>query len=272
MLTVEQLHAIEKLQKSCEKVDGIELKLNWEMLRQRDDRSMDFFYEENGELVAYLALYGFGSTVEVCGMVKPSERRNHYFSKLWREALLTIENKGFEKNLLNTPATSKSAKAWLANQPCAYAFSEFQMQWKEQLLQKSDDILLRKTQPEDFDFEVRLNVLAFNMTEVDAQLHNNRVKNSPSEHHFIIEVEGIAIGKIRVSRMNGEAHIYGFSVLPEFQGKGYGRKALQNVVKKEHDAGYSVHLEVETKNAHALRLYESIGFFVVHGQDYYLWK
>ena len=105
MLTVEQLHAIEKLQKSCEKVDGIELKLNWEMLRQRDDQSMDFFYEKHGELVAYLALYGFGSTVEVCGMVKPSERRNHYFSKLWREALLAIEKKGFEKILLNAPAS-----------------------------------------------------------------------------------------------------------------------------------------------------------------------
>ena len=57
------------------------------------------------------------------------------------------------------------------------------------------------------------------MTEADAQLHNNQVNNRPGEHHFIIEVDGIAIGKIRVSRMNGEAHIYGFSVLPEFQGK-----------------------------------------------------
>ena len=85
------------LQNACEKVDSIELKLNWEMLRQRVDQSMDFFYEENGELVAYLALYGFGSTVEVCGMVMPDERRNHYFSKLWREALLTIENTDSKK-------------------------------------------------------------------------------------------------------------------------------------------------------------------------------
>ena len=126
------------------KVDGIELKLNWEMLRQRDDQSMDFFYEKHGELVAYLALYGFGSTVEVCGMVKPSERRNRYFSKLWREALLAIEKKGFEKILLNAPEASKSAKAWLANQPCTHAFSEFQMRWEEQPLRESDEIRYEK--------------------------------------------------------------------------------------------------------------------------------
>ena len=88
MLTKEQLSAIEQLQKECEVADNIQLKLNWEMLRQRKDQSMDFFYEENGELIGYLALYGFGSTVEVCGMVKPGKRRKYHFSKLWSEAQL----------------------------------------------------------------------------------------------------------------------------------------------------------------------------------------
>ena len=72
--------------------------------------------------------------------------------------------------------------------------------------------------------------------------------------------------------MDGEAYIYGFAILPEFQGKGYGGKALRNIVKKEHDAGYSVGLDVEAKNMHALRLYENIGFKIIQAQDYYLWN
>lgn len=32
------------------------------------------------------------------------------------------------------------------------------------------------------------------------------------------------------------------------------------------------HDGVETKNAHALRLYESVGFKVVHAQDYYVYE
>lgn len=271
MLTDEQLNKIETLQNECEQVDAIRLKLNWDMLRQRDDQSMDFFHEEHGELVAYLALYGFGSTVEVCGMVKPCERRKHHFSALWLRAMRSIQDKGFQKILLNAPATSISAKEWLANQPCAYTFSEFQMRWEEQLLEESKDIFLRESQPEDSNFEVQLDVLAFNMTEADGKLHNERVKKNPDEHHFIIEVDRKKIGKIRVNRKDGEAFIYGFAVLPEFQGKGYGGKALRNIVKKEHEAGCSVQLEVETKNEHALRLYQQIGFKTLQGQDYYLW-
>jgi ribosomal protein S18 acetylase RimI-like enzyme len=272
MLTDEQLTKIKMLQNECEQADSIQLKLNWEMLRQRDNLSMDFFHEENGELIAYLALYAFGSTVEVCGMVKPCKRRNRHFSNLWLMALQTIQEKGFKKILLNAPASSISAKEWLANQPCAYTFSEFQMLWEQRQLVESGDILLRKSQPEDSDFEIRLDVLAFNMTERDARLHNERVKNNPDEHHFIIEVDKKEIGKIRVSRTDGDAYIYGFAVLPEHQGQGYGGKALRNIVKIEHEAGCSVQLEVETKNDHALRLYQQIGFKTVQGQDYYLWN
>jgi ribosomal protein S18 acetylase RimI-like enzyme len=272
MLTNEQLHNIEVLQKKCEQTDNIQLKLNWDMLRQRSDLSMDFFYEENGQLIAYLALYGFGSTVEVCGMVKPGNRRNHHFSDLWQKAHQVIEEKGFHKILLNAPASSVSAKEWLSTLACVYDFSEFQMQWAQQPLEASDDILLRPSQPADSTLEVKLDVLAFKMSEEDALLHYEDIKNRTEEHRFIIVAEGIDVGKIRVSRMDGEAYIYGFAILPEFQGKGYGGKALRNIVKIEHDAGYSIGLDVEAKNMHALRLYENIGFKIIQAQDYYLWN
>lgn len=270
MLTNEQLHAIEDLQKECEHADNIQLKLNWDMLRQRNDLSMDFFYEENGQLIAYLALYGFGSTVEVCGMVKPSNRRNHHFSPLWQQAFQVIQEKGFHKILLNAPASSASAKEWLATRACTYVFSEFQMLWANQTLEESQDILIRQSLPSDASFEIQLDVLSFQMSEEDAQHHYEDIKNRTEEHRFIIVAEGTDVGKIRVSQIDGEAYIYGFAILPELQGKGYGRKALRNIVKQQHEAGHSVGLDVEVKNNHALRLYESIGFKTVQAQDYYL--
>lgn len=72
-----------------------------------------------------------------------------------------------------------------------------------------------------------------------------------------------------MSRKDGEAWIYGFAILPEHQGKGIGSKVLRQVIKEESSAGYSVHLEVETKNDQALGLYKAVGFKVVHSQDYY---
>ena len=86
---------------------------------------------------------------------------------------------------------------------------------------------------------------------------------------MIIEAEGKTAEKMRVSELNGEAWIYGFAIFPELQGKGNGRKALSKVVKMEQQKGLPIFLEVEAKNTHALKLYESCGFRSYHSQDYY---
>jgi len=269
MLKESQLIAIKQLQKECEKTDGILLKLNWEMLREREGRQMDFFHEEDGELVAYLALFGFGSTVEVCGMVKPRNRRKGHFTELWQQALAPIEQYGFQTILLNTPSLSNTAKGWLASQPYSYAFSEYQMRWSEQPIEASDEVLIRVAKKSDANLEVKLDVLAFGMDEEDARSHLERIKERQDEQFLMIEADNRTVGKVRINRMDGEAWIYGFAILPEFQGRGYGRKVLRNIVKSEHDSGNQIWLEVEAKNNHALGLYESVGFEKMQGQDYY---
>ncbi|MBW9234800.1 GNAT family N-acetyltransferase, partial [Leptospira santarosai] len=119
------------------------------------------------------------------------------------------------------------------------------------------------------DMRIRLDIEAFGVPAEDAKAMESRIDSDEDTDMLMIEVNDLTIGKIRVKREDGQAWIYGFSILPEFQGKGTGRKVLQNVVRKQSELGHSVHLEVETKNAHALKLYESVGFEVVHAQDYY---
>jgi ribosomal protein S18 acetylase RimI-like enzyme len=269
MLKENKLIAIKKLQKECENADGIQLKLNWEMMRDREGRQMDFSYEKNGELIACLSLYGFGSTVEVCGMVIPRERRKGHFTRLWQQALATIEQYGFQTILLNAPSSSITAKKWLSIQPYTYAFSEYQMRWSEQPIEASDEVLIRVAKPRDANLEVKLDVLAFGMDEEDARSHLERIKERQDEQFLMIEADNITVGKVRINRMDGEAWIYGFAILPEYQGRGYGRKVLRNIVKSEHDAGNQICLEVEAKNSRALGLYESVGFVKMQGQDYY---
>lgn len=265
MLTTQQLADIEQLQKECEIHDHIQLKLNWEMLRDRNADPLDFFHYENGELAAFLGLYAFGSTVEVCGMVKPSERRKGHFHRLFQQGMERIRTNKYKKILLNAPAGSDTAKAFLSKQGAEYVLSEFQMEWQEMLLEETDGIFLRQSTPEDYEMRVRLSVTGFGLNEEDA-----RVMESKSDPDILmIDVHEGTVGKIRVSREEGQAWIYGFSILPEHQGQGIGRKVLRKVIKEQSSAGYSVHLEVETKNDHALGLYESVGFKVAHAQDYY---
>ncbi|SDO76043.1 Acetyltransferase (GNAT) family protein [Paenibacillus sp. yr247] len=97
------------------------------MLKNRESDQLDFFYYENDELIAFLGLYAFGSTVEVCGMVKPSERRKGHFDRLFQQGMERVEQNGYKKILLNASAGSEAVHAFLSKQGAEYAFSEYQM-------------------------------------------------------------------------------------------------------------------------------------------------
>lgn len=269
MRTIEELEAIKALQKAVEAHDKLEMKLNWEMLETREHDRMDFFHYEEGELVAFLGLYGFGSTVEVTGMVNPSERRIGHFTNLFTEAMVTIKELGFTKVLLNTPASSEAAKQFLYKQGAVYSFSEHQMQWHPGDLEDGTGFTLRKSEDKDLELRTRLDVDVFGLTAEDSLATEGRITSEPDTDLWMIEVDEEAVGKVRVKREDGQAWIYGFAILPEHQGKGTGRQVLRRIVKEQSEAGYTVHLEVEATNANALRLYESVGFRVHHAQDYY---
>ncbi|ART75057.1 GNAT family N-acetyltransferase [Sutcliffiella horikoshii] len=274
MLTKEQLQQVKELQTVCEKVGGFQLKLNEDMLETRNEESKeDFFHYEDGRLVGFLGCYGFGNKVEMTGMVHPDYPRKGIFKKLFSAAVAEVKKQENTTILLNAPSTSQSAKKFLNRIPCTFEVAEYQMKWEAGELHDDPAVTIRpSTSQEDFEAEIQLEVACFGFTEQEARNFNQRMKELNSEDMFIIEAEGQTAGKIRVSETNGEAWIYGFAVSRELQGKGIGRKALSKVVKIESEKGLPVFLEVEARNAHALKLYESCGFRSYHSQDYYKYE
>lgn len=273
MLTMEQLYDVEKLQKEVEVFDKIELKLNWDMLRDRESDHFDFLHYENNELIAFIGLYPFGSTVEVTGMVKPRERRKGQFTKLFKKAMKSAGKIGYKRILLNAPSTAREAKDFLKKQKADYSFTEHQMKWRPRPLTVSySEFKLRPTERKDADLRIQLDMLAFDLSEEDALANESNIFNDPDTDLFMIEVNHKAIGKIQIYLEDSQAWIYGFSILPEFQGQGIGSKVLRYLVQEQSKKGYSVHLEVETTNTNALGLYKAVGFTVIHAQDYYTYK
>ncbi|KSU83128.1 Ribosomal protein S18 acetylase RimI [Fictibacillus enclensis] len=265
----QQLSEIKKLQQQCQAEENLQLKLNWDMLEQRDgNRKEDFFHYEEGELCAFLGIYGFGSKAELCGMVLPTCRRKGIFTKLLTEAI-EVAKQEYDEILLNTPANSTSGLAFLKQVPCGYAFSEHQMKWQEKVVEASHDVSLRPTRPTDLEFVMQLDVECFGFSLSKAQEYNQRIKNEKGQDRYVIEKNGKAAGKVRVAAAAGEAWIYGFAVTPAEQGKGIGRSVLNSLISLEQSKGHSLFLEVETQNAHALKLYESCGFTSYNTQDYY---
>ncbi|AZU61948.1 GNAT family N-acetyltransferase [Neobacillus mesonae] len=271
MLTKKELSEIKALQEICEKDAGFLLKLNFDMLENRTaNYQEDFFHYEDGKLVGFLGSYGFGNKVELCGMVHPENRRKGIFSKLLEKGLEEAKKRDVRTILLNAPAASQSAKEFSKNTSCTFQFAEYQMKWHETELTEDEAITIRPTATkEDDEAEILLDIACFGFTEKEARDFAAMVRENSYDQRLIIEANRNIAGKMRVSEMNGEAWIFGFAVFPELQGKGIGRRALSKVVKMEHQKGLPIFLEVEAKNAHALRLYESCGFRSYHAQDYY---
>jgi ribosomal protein S18 acetylase RimI-like enzyme len=271
MLTKEELKNIKMLQEICEKEGNLQLKLNFDMLESRsENRKEDFFHYEDGNLVGFLGSYYFGNKVEICGMVHPDYRRRGIFSKLLEEVLQEAKKREARTVLLNAPNESQSAKQFLRNIPCTLSMIEYQMKWQNTELFEDQSITVRPSVSEEHkEAEIQLDVQCFGLNEKEARQYKKENKDLDTDLRLIIEVDGKIAGKMRISEINGEAWIFGFAVFPELQGKGIGRKALSKVVKMEDEKGFSIFLEVEAKNAHALRLYESCGFISYHSQDYY---
>jgi len=93
-----------------------------------------------------------------------------------------------------------------------------------------------------------------------------------SAHFYIMLEDGVPLGYYSFLHVLDEAHIMNVAVLPEYQGKGYGRAEMENLLSTTKEAGaLNVTLEVRKSNVKAISLYESLGFsFVGTRPKYYM--
>ncbi|MEI2356491.1 GNAT family N-acetyltransferase [Mesobacillus zeae] len=252
------------------------MKLNWDMLQESKEQEVkSFFYYHDGMLAGFLGVYWIGNKVELTGMVHPLYRRHKIFTNLFSSAMAEInqyENKN-KMILLNAPSASLSAKGFLKTVPNEYIMTEYQMKWNgERMPENGLDVKLRPAMQEDLELVIKLDINCFGYDQLSAREINQSISHEKMTQQYIIEYSGESAGKIRVSQVDGESWIFGFAVLPEYQGKGIGRQALSKVIERESKKELPIFLEVEAKNSRALGLYESCGFKTFQGQDYFDYK
>ncbi|TMU86918.1 GNAT family N-acetyltransferase [Bacillus sp. BHET2] len=272
MLTTKQLQDIKDLQTLCETQDGINLKLNWDMLENRQNMKDDFLQYVGNQLIGFIGLYGFGDTYELCGMIHPAFRRQHLFHGLFQEAIESLRDRTVRKFLLNTPGSSSSGKAFLSQTEATYDFTEYEMKWnKDRLITESQKIQLRVASEKDIETIIDLDEKCFQVVRTDAESYTKRLFKEAGEGNLMIVFEEKTIGKIRIQRVDNQSFIYGFAIHPSYQGKGIGRKVLSQVVMQESMWTSDIYLDVAATNRKALKLYESSGFQTFYSQDYYLY-
>ncbi|MGO9975880.1 MAG: GNAT family N-acetyltransferase [Solirubrobacteraceae bacterium] len=266
-----ELSALAELESRVIAADGGRLKLEWGVLRSRSGEDVeDVLWWEGERLAGFLGLYAFGSspTVELAGMVDPSERRRGIASALLDAALAICRKRSHRQPLLIVPRQSAAGHA-LANS-------------RGGVLEHSEHALVLLGAPSDGPADDRLalrEATAADAPELSRLLTDGfgrpfsdliELLGRNSERTLMVEREGVVAGTVRLNLHIDTGGVYGFVVDPALQGRGIGRYVLRRVCRQlRADGARRVGLEVAVENDRALGLYTSLGFTQVSTEDYY---
>lgn len=273
MQNLSKFKELKDLQNICEKHDRIWLKLNWNMLKFRGfDSEFNLYHYENDRLVGFLGMYPFENTVELCGMVHPNVRRKGIFTQLLNKAIKKCNDYGIDTILLNIPANSQSGLEFAKKYNFEFEKTEYQMKWTKQTFSFNEEITIRPATAEDLPLAIHIDVQCFQMNPKEAEESLSFLKQHEIQSFYMVDYLGTTVGKIQVVHLEEEAWIYGFAILPEWQGKGIGREAIKQITMMKANEGYNIFLEVEANNHRALKLYKACGYHIFQGQHYYIIK
>jgi len=273
-LDTNELSEIKQLAQLCNQHDGLDLKLNWNILRDRpSDQLNDFLYYTDGQLVGFLALFSFNAQEgEISGMVHPTYRRRGIFSALFAAVRQEASRRGLPTLLLIVEQASPAGQAFARTLPITYDHSEYKMVLEEPRLPDihSARLQFRPAHPEDTPIMSHITAQAFNIPEDEVNWYSAESLSQPGYLYYVGDLDGTVIGKIDVHLSEESALILGFAILPQYRGQGYGRQMLARTIQEILNSGrHHIWLEVVTDNKRALSLYQSCGFKETGGYDYY---
>jgi len=286
-LDEEDIQDVKNLEAICYEIQRTDLKLELDFKKSQKKNAIknkimvEFLYYENKILVGYLGLCNFGgNTVEISGMVHPIFRRKGIFNKLYLIAKEEWQKISPPEVLVLCDHTSKSGLAFINSIGAEYLSSEYKMCLNRDVLEDKHAhvIKLRLAISEDASEIERQTSVYFGQPqkladdkEAETDIEKPLIPVDDNFISYMAELNGEIIGKIHISTTDNEGFIYGFGVLPDFRGRGYGREILGSTldILREKDV-LNIFLEVATENKSALSLYESCGFEEISVMDYYV--
>jgi ribosomal protein S18 acetylase RimI-like enzyme len=269
-----ELAAIKDLASICDVHDRATLRVNVDSLAARSgDAPNDFLCYQDGMLIGALALYVFGnSEAEASGMVHPNYRRRGIFRALVGAGVAELRRRGIPKLLFFCDHATLAGLATLPALGARFDHAEHKMELGQPQMPPAFDARLRVERMTAADVDAVAHILTrcFGGVEADARPHLATQVASDTHHTYVAWLDTLPISALTLIRGGGEAGIYGFGVLPEHRGRGYGRQILARVIQLALAGGPErIILEVAPENDRALGLYLSVGFRETHRYDYY---
>ena len=281
ILTEAELAEIEELTEICNRAEHLFMRLSFMMLRGRTGNEInDFLCYEHGMLVGYLALDEWGSDEkEVIAMVHPDFRRKRIFSALLAAAREECQQRAIPNILLVCEQASVGGQACAKAIGARRDFSEHEMVLESFQERAAVDERLSLHEAGRADIDAVAAVLSASFNDPELLVTANLLKRFAQEKlpriYLATFGEGEVsckepVGTLRLDEFDGVIGIYGFGVVPDYRGRGYGRQILEETIRIIRKTSQEpIMLDVETDNAPAIGLYKSCGFRIKTTYDYY---
>jgi ribosomal protein S18 acetylase RimI-like enzyme len=192
------------------------------------------------------------------------------------------QNRDYSKILLLSDDNCASGIEFIKSIGGIYDSSEYRMKRVRcEVPTESNSITLRIAQKQDRKIIAMLNSNFFyggdevideneDDTATNDSVTNEEVSNDPNTTIFMVDLGEEVIGKIHVDYGVNSAFICGFGILSAYRRKGYGKAALNEVLRRMDEKNIAeVSLDVVCTNKNALNLYISCGFQQQSMMNYY---
>ena len=258
---------------ACNLAERLDLKVDIEGLRAASDDARNVFLAPAVESLAGFFTLDGGREIELCGGVHPDFRRQGIGRALLAAAREECRWRGAAKLLLICEDDSRSGQEFVATLDARREFAEHRMELDVSAAGApavTGSLTLRPATREDQPAIAHITALAFARDEAGERQHLAADMENPAERFFLALRGDVPVGTLKILSVPPRAFIYGFAVLPDHQGRGFGREILKRTIRLLSQEGWTrIGLEVDTENTRAYHLYASAGFRQITTYGYF---
>lgn len=267
---------IKELVEVCNRHDGIEGELGLDTsFNFNPEMNTIFVMYQEEKLVSALTIFAPSCEEgEISAMTLPEYRGKGCFTELVKRAEAELKKYQVPDILFVCEGRSEIGKEAIGKQQGKYDFTEYSLYYNHSLDEKIKAFeyktQLHKAGFEDIEGIIKISMAVFDDSYEGAKTLAIGALKAENRQFFLAEAEGQLVAMGAAANLEDYTSIHGLGVLPEHQGKGYGREILYSIIKKLLEQKVQrIGLEVESQNDRAYRLYRDTGFEVESSWEYY---
>ncbi len=214
------------------------------------------------QIIAVCSIFAVNTfEAELSTVVAPSHRHHGIGKKLVREAKRILKDYGYKQILYVCDDDSVSGRAFIDTFLTRHHHTAYTLQYINRGEHpRATRLLVSKAYERDLDNIIQINVNAFEDDyEVAAQFITSTFM-SPTQTAYVGQLNYKPICTLMLGNENGNYSINGVAVLKAFQGQGYAKELIQDVLFGLRNEEQPVIIEIDNTNSPAFHLYQKLGF------------